>query len=85
MPHDIFLAVRYRAYLIYPCNTQTEGLTMMFVGFGIVCVPLTVIIYTMINQRRERILQGMLERGEKLSAAEIQRLGDRAPTFRYMI
>jgi len=62
-----------------------EGLTMMFVGFGIVCVPLTVIIYTMINQRRERILQGMLERGEKLSAAEIKRLGDRAPTFRYMI
>jgi hypothetical protein len=58
---------------------------MMFIGFGIISVPATVIAYKIINQRRERLLQGMLERREKLSAAEIKRLGDKAPTFRYMI
>lgn len=58
---------------------------MMFIGFGIVGVPVTVIAYRAINQRRERVLQGMLERGETLSIAEIKRLGDKAPTFRYMI
>jgi len=58
---------------------------MIKVGFGIICVLATALTYTMINRRRERILQGMLERGERLSAMEIKRLGDKAPTFRYMI
>lgn len=58
---------------------------MMIIGLGIICVPTTALTYKMINRRRERILQEMLERGERLSAAEIKRLGDKAPTFRYMI
>ena len=56
----------------------------MFVGFGFVCAPLTVIIHTLINQRHERILQGTLERGGKLSAAEIKNLGE-STHFSYLI
>ncbi|KAI0672079.1 MFS general substrate transporter [Trametes maxima] len=52
---------------------------------GLVLVPLIVLAYSRINMRR-----GVMERGEGkerilLSEAEIRRLGDRAPDFRYTL
>ncbi|PFH46412.1 hypothetical protein AMATHDRAFT_77688 [Amanita thiersii Skay4041] len=62
-----------------------HALEMMFVGIGFVCVPTTVIAYTIINKKREKIMQEMTARGEKLAPEEIRRMGDRSPDFRYVL
>ncbi|KAK7033226.1 major facilitator superfamily domain-containing protein [Favolaschia claudopus] len=46
-----------------------HGCELMFVGIGIICVPIAVITYTRINKRRDEIARGMLERGEKMLAS----------------
>lgn len=65
-----------------------DGLELMFVGIGFVCVPIAVIAYTRINARRENHIQELVESGEKDTkyTPEILRaMGDRAPEFRYTI
>ncbi|KAF8632835.1 hypothetical protein AX15_001665 [Amanita polypyramis BW_CC] len=62
-----------------------HALELMFVGIGVICVPIAVLIYTSINKRRDKKIQEALERGEKLTPEEIRRLGDRSPDFRYTI
>jgi MFS family permease len=62
-----------------------HSIGMMFLGIGLVCVTTTVIAYRTINRRRDKTLQGLLDRGEKLSAEEIRKQGDKSPVFRYMI
>ncbi|KAF8625350.1 hypothetical protein AX15_005428 [Amanita polypyramis BW_CC] len=62
-----------------------NGLAMMFSGIGVICVVVAVLAYKHINHKRDKILQELTERGEKLSPVEIKRLGDKSPTFRYMI
>lgn len=59
----------------------------MFVGIGLICVPIAVLTYNRINKRRDEIARGMLERGEKnlYSNRELREMGDRAPDFRYTI
>lgn len=53
----------------------------MFVGIGLVCVPVAVISYKWINAKREKDMQ----KGVNYSREELKRMGDRAPDFRYMI
>ncbi|KAK0185190.1 MFS general substrate transporter [Armillaria mellea] len=58
-----------------------HALELMFVGIGLVCVPVAVIRYKRINANREKEMQ----EGMNYSREELKRMGDRAPDFRYMI
>ena len=69
-------------------HRAVDGLSRMFVGIGLICVPLTVAIYTIINKRRAKIVEqlggpeGVLQR---YTVAELRELGDRAPDFVYSL
>ena len=63
----------------------SDALEFMFVGIGLLCVPIAVAAYIDINNRRDKKMQEALERGEKLSPEEARRLGDRSPDFRYVL
>ncbi|KAK0189866.1 MFS general substrate transporter [Armillaria mellea] len=58
-----------------------HALELMFVGIGIVCVPIAVISYKWINANREKEMQKRMS----YSREELKTMGDRAPDFRYMI
>lgn len=58
-----------------------DGIELMFVGIGYIALPITVIAYKRINAKREKLTQN----GITLTPAEIRRLGDRAPDFRYTL
>ncbi|KAK0213610.1 MFS general substrate transporter [Armillaria fumosa] len=58
-----------------------HALELMFVGIGIVCVPIAVISYKWINANREKEMQTRMN----YSREELKKMGDRAPDFRYMI
>ncbi|KAK0497867.1 MFS general substrate transporter [Armillaria luteobubalina] len=58
-----------------------HALELMFVGIGIVCVPIAVISYKWINANREKEMQTEMN----YSREELKKMGDRAPDFRYMI
>ena len=65
-----------------------DGLSLMFVGIGLICVPLTVAIYTIINKRRAKIIEelgGSAGLGKKFSAKELREMGDGAPDFVYTL
>ena len=54
----------------------------MFVGIGLIVVPLNVLVYTWINRARDaRATEGRVLYTEK----QLRELGDRAPDFRYML
>lgn len=59
----------------------------MFVGIGLICLPITVLNYKRINNQRDALQKAALERGEthKYSDKELRMLGDRAPDFRYTV
>ncbi|KIL65350.1 hypothetical protein M378DRAFT_105323 [Amanita muscaria Koide BX008] len=63
----------------------SHSIMIMFTGVGFITVAVTTYVYKIINRRRERTLREMLDRGEKLKPEEIRKLGDKSPTFRYMI
>jgi len=54
----------------------------MFVGIGLVCVPLAVTIYKRINKKRDT---EVLEGKKTYTPAELRALEDRAPDFRYIL
>ncbi|KAK0201075.1 MFS general substrate transporter [Desarmillaria ectypa] len=58
-----------------------HALELMFVGIGLVCVPVAAITYTRINANREKEMQ----KGMNYSREELKKMGDRAPDFRYMM
>lgn len=60
-----------------------DGIELMFVGIGLITVPLLVLIYTRINAKRDAAEQA----GEKgaVSKDEVRRMGDRALDFRYTL
>ncbi|KAG6810175.1 hypothetical protein H0H92_013013 [Tricholoma furcatifolium] len=64
-----------------------HGLELMFVGIGFICVPIAILSYIMINNKRDALQKEQMERGEtnKYSYEELRRLGDRAPDFRYSL
>jgi hypothetical protein len=59
----------------------------MFVGIGLICVPIAVVTYKRINAKRDHLAKEALEKGEKTkyTDAELRRMGDRAPDFRYTL
>ncbi|KAH9914900.1 major facilitator superfamily domain-containing protein [Epithele typhae] len=62
-----------------------HGIELMFVGIGLVAVPIAVLSYKRINARRESEMREANERGFKYSPEELRRMGDRAPDFRYTL
>ena len=58
---------------------------MGFVAFGIILVPITVLIYRHINAARDRRQREAGEKAVAYTAAELRRLGDRTPDFRYTL
>lgn len=77
------LHIAYRR--IHMLMLTSDALEFMFVGIGLLCVPIAVVAYININNRRNRKIQEALERGEKSSPEEIRRLGDRSPDFKYVL
>lgn len=58
----------------------------MFVGIGLIFVPITVAIYKRINKRRAQFMARVAEGSEKLASPdEIRALGDKSPDFLYTI
>ena len=58
---------------------------MGFVAFGIILVPITVLIYRHINAARDARQRKAGEKAVAYTAEELRRLGDRAPDFRYTL
>lgn len=58
-----------------------HGLEIMFVVMGLIAVVLLRISYGRINAKRDKMGVGASD----LSNEELSDLGDRAPTFRYML
>jgi hypothetical protein len=73
----------------------TDGIELMFVGIGLITVPLAVILYTRINAQRDALEARLSVDSEKAhlegekgrygyTPQELRDMGDRAPDFRYM-
>ncbi|KAJ6601925.1 MFS general substrate transporter [Mycena vulgaris] len=64
-----------------------HGCELMFIGIGLICLPIAVVTYSRINRRRNEAAQAALERGESnlYTRKELREMGDRAPDFRYTI
>lgn len=58
----------------------------MFVGIGLITVPIVVLIYMRINAKRDALAREGGEKGiASYSNDELRRMGDRAPDFRYTL
>ncbi|KAJ3906230.1 MFS general substrate transporter [Lentinula edodes] len=77
----------------YPSSTTSDrvwitadGIELMFVGIGLIFLPITVFTYSRINKKKaefmKRVAQGLEKRP---SPEELRGLGDRAPDFRYIL
>ena len=64
---------------------HADALSLMFVGIGLVSLPITVLTYRRINARRDAAMKDAAERGVEYTAGELRRMGDRAPDFRYTL
>ena len=73
----------------------SDGIELMFIGIGLICTPLAILIYTRINKQRdayeasitadyEKVMEGKKGR-YGYSPQELRDLGDRAPDFRYTL
>ncbi|KAK1217441.1 hypothetical protein PQX77_019905 [Marasmius sp. AFHP31] len=62
-----------------------HGISLMFIGIGLITVPIVTLAYHRANGRKERVIREEEERGVKRSAEEIRAMGDRAPEFRYTL
>jgi hypothetical protein len=71
-----------RHVLVHP-----DGVEVIFIGIGLICVPTAVVIYGRINRNRDAIERAALENGEqnKYTDQVVRELGDRSPDFRYTI
>ncbi|KAF9225071.1 MFS general substrate transporter [Gyrodon lividus] len=63
-----------------------NGLEIMFLGMGLVTVPITVLAYKLINAQRDREELLNQQQGVRTDPKEGDKpMGDRAPSFRYTI
>jgi hypothetical protein len=88
MLHDMSLDVSSNTifFISEAYETFADGIEMMFVGIGLIAVPVAVFTYKRINANRDAAMSDAGEKGAaKLSSDELRRLGDRAPDFRYTI
>ncbi|KZT63332.1 MFS general substrate transporter [Daedalea quercina L-15889] len=68
-----------------PRYIMGHALELMFVGIGLICLPLTVLLYKRVNAKRDALQREMVEKGINYSDGELRRMGDRAPDFRYTL
>ena len=54
----------------------------MFIGIGLVTLPIIVALYQWINKRRDKDAEAG---GKNYTTEELLKMGDRAPSFRYML
>jgi len=59
----------------------------MFIGIGLIVIPLLVFSYIRINRKRDASEKAALESGgpATYTVRELQMMGDRAPDFRYTL
>lgn len=64
-----------------------DGVELMFVGMGLICVPAAVLSYVRINKKRDELQREALEKGEanKYTPQQLREMGDREPSFRYTL
>ncbi|KAJ7621858.1 MFS general substrate transporter [Mycena polygramma] len=64
-----------------------HGCELMFIGMGLITLPIAVVAYKRINARRDEAARVALERGETdlYTPKELREMGDRAPDFRYTL
>ncbi|KZS88571.1 MFS general substrate transporter [Sistotremastrum niveocremeum HHB9708] len=63
-----------------------HGLELMFVGIGLICVPIAVLLYKRINANRDQAMMALGEGGKmNYTPEELREMGDRAPDFRYSL
>ncbi|EKM77200.1 hypothetical protein AGABI1DRAFT_62224 [Agaricus bisporus var. burnettii JB137-S8] len=64
-----------------------HGVELMFVGMGLICVPVAVLSYVRINKKRDELQREALEKGEanKYTPQQLREMGDREPSFRYTL
>jgi len=64
-----------------------HAIELMFVGIGLIAVPITVLLYKKVNANRDALMSSATEKGDEVtfSKNELRRLGDRAPDFRYIL
>lgn len=60
---------------------------MAFIALGLVLVPLTAFAYVQGNKRRDAAQREREEKGLEVryTEAELRKMGDRAPDFRYTL
>ncbi|KAH9919553.1 MFS general substrate transporter [Fomitopsis serialis] len=68
-----------------PRYIMGHGLEIMFLSIGLVILPLVVALYARINSQRDKEIDGIEKGAVSYSDEELQRMGDRAPRFRYML
>ncbi|EPT02052.1 hypothetical protein FOMPIDRAFT_1119230 [Fomitopsis schrenkii] len=59
-----------------------HSLAMMFIGIGLIIIPVIVALYRRINARRDKEVEAG---GKSYTGEEVLRVGDRAPSFRYIL
>lgn len=59
-----------------------DSLAMMFIGIGLIIIPVIVALYRRINARRDKEVEAG---GKSYTGEEVLRVGDRAPSFRYIL
>ncbi|OAX31241.1 MFS general substrate transporter [Rhizopogon vinicolor AM-OR11-026] len=64
-----------------------HGVSLVFIGIGLIFIPIVVLLYKRINAQRDAIQRLSRERAEKVqySDQELREMGDRAPDFRYTL
>jgi len=65
-----------------------HALELMFIGIGLLTVPLTILIYTHINRKRDALLKEISAGGGmavRYTTNEIREMGDKSPDFRYSL
>ena len=72
---------------VFSSRCWVDGLELMFVGIGLIVVPILIVLYKRINNARDQASRQRIEQGEKLQLTiqELRDLGDRAPDFRYTL
>ncbi|KZT63415.1 MFS general substrate transporter [Daedalea quercina L-15889] len=68
-----------------PRYVMGHALELMFIGIGLVTLPILVLTYKRINARREVLWNEMEEKDLRFDAEELRRMGNRAPDFRYTL
>ncbi|KAL0565369.1 hypothetical protein V5O48_016654, partial [Marasmius crinis-equi] len=68
-----------------PRYTLGHGIELVFVGIGLIVVPIITMTYYRLNNKKKATIRQEEEQGVKRSPEEIRAMGDRAPEFIYTL